>query len=125
MQDTAAKLNEIRSLVEKLDIPVRQVLVESRVVIANDDFARDLGVRFGFNRQNGGDKDSILTAGGMPGHTAGTYGIAPGIENPAGSGMEALMVNLPNPYLSASTPNFPKTASNSLIFGLPGRHFAL
>ncbi len=95
MQDTAAKLNEIRSLVEKLDIPVRQVLVESRVVIANDDFARDLGVRFGFNRQNGGDKDSILTAGGMPGHTAGTYGIAPGIENPAGSGMEALMVNLP------------------------------
>ena len=95
VQDTAAKLNEIRSLVEKLDIPVRQVLVESRVVIANDDFARDLGVRFGFNRQNGGDKDSILTAGGMPGHTNGTFGIAPGIENPAGSGAEALMVNLP------------------------------
>jgi len=95
VQDTAAKLNEIRSLVEKLDIPVRQVLVESRVVIANDDFARDLGVRFGFNRQNGGEKDSILTAGGMPGHTNGTFGIAPGIENPAGSGAEALMVNLP------------------------------
>ena len=32
---------------------------------------------------------------------------------------------LVSPYLSASTPNFHKTASNSLIFGLPGRHFAL
>jgi type IV pilus assembly protein PilQ len=95
VQDTAAKLNEIRSLIKKLDVPVRQVLVESRVVIANDDFARDLGVRFGFNRQNGGEKDSILTAGGMPGHTNGTFGIAPGIENPGGSGAEALMVNLP------------------------------
>ncbi len=96
VQDTAAKLSEIRALIEKLDIPVRQVLVESRVVIANDDFARDLGVRFGFNRQDGGtEKNSILTAGGMPGHTNGTFGIAPGIENPAGSGAEALMVNLP------------------------------
>ncbi len=96
VQDTATKLNEIRALVKRLDIPVRQVLVESRVVIANDDFARDIGVRFGFNRENsiGGDS-SLLTAGGLPGHTNGTFGFAPGIENPAGSGAEALMVNLP------------------------------
>jgi type IV pilus assembly protein PilQ len=96
VQDTATKLNEIRALVEKLDIPVRQVLVESRVVIANDDFARDIGVRFGFNRENSiGGNASLLTAGGLPGHTSGTFGFAPGIENAAGSGAEALMVNLP------------------------------
>lgn len=96
VQDTATKLGEIRALVEKLDIPVRQVLVESRIVIANDDFARDIGVRFGFNRENSiGGNASILTAGGLPGHTSGTFGFAPGIENKADSGAEALMVNLP------------------------------
>ncbi len=96
VQDTATKLGEIRALVEKLDVPVRQVLVESRIVIANDDFARDIGVRFGFNRENSiGGNASLLTAGGLPGHTSGTFGFAPGIENAAGSGAEALMVNLP------------------------------
>ncbi|WP_457664867.1 type IV pilus secretin PilQ [Thiolapillus sp.] len=96
VQDTASKLSEVRALVEKLDVPVKQVLVESRIVIANDDFARDIGVRFGFNRQNNvGGNASLLTAGGLPGHTSGTFGLAPGIENAAGSGAEALMVNLP------------------------------
>ncbi|WP_456380306.1 type IV pilus secretin PilQ [Thiolapillus sp.] len=96
VQDTAVKLGEIRALIEKLDIPVRQVLVESRIVIASDDFARDIGVRFGFNRENDlGGTSSILTAGGLPGHTSGTFGFAPGIENGADSDAEALMVNLP------------------------------
>ena len=96
VQDTAAKLSEVRALVEKLDVPVKQVLVESRIVIANDDFARDIWVRFGFNQENSvGGNASLLTAGGLPGHTSGTFGFAPGIENAAGSGAEALMVNLP------------------------------
>lgn len=47
VQDTAAKLDEIRRLVERLDIPVRQVLIESRIVIASDNFSKELGVRFG------------------------------------------------------------------------------
>ena len=54
VQDTAAKLEEVRRLVNRLDIPVRQVMIESQVVIANDDFARDLGVRFGLIRLDGG-----------------------------------------------------------------------
>jgi type IV pilus assembly protein PilQ len=47
LQDTADRLADIRRLVATLDIPVRQVLIESRVVIASDDFTRQLGVRFG------------------------------------------------------------------------------
>ncbi|MGD8742805.1 MAG: type IV pilus secretin PilQ, partial [Granulosicoccaceae bacterium] len=47
VQDTADKLAQIRNIVTKLDIPVRQVLIESRIVVANDDFSKDLGVRFG------------------------------------------------------------------------------
>jgi type IV pilus assembly protein PilQ len=45
VQDTAAKLTEIRKLIAQLDVPVRQVLIESRVVIANKNFSRDIGAQ--------------------------------------------------------------------------------
>lgn len=48
IQDTVRKLDEIRGLINRLDIPVKQVLIESRIVVANDDFSKDLGARFGF-----------------------------------------------------------------------------
>ena len=47
LQDTADRLGDIRRLVTTLDIPVRQVLIESRIVIVNDDFTRKLGARLG------------------------------------------------------------------------------
>ena len=47
VQDTSVKIDEIRALVVRLDIPVRQVLIESRVVFANDDFEDAIGVNFG------------------------------------------------------------------------------
>jgi len=47
VQDTADRLTDIRRLVSTLDIPVKQVLIEARIVIVNDDFSRDLGVRTG------------------------------------------------------------------------------
>jgi type IV pilus assembly protein PilQ len=57
LQDTADKLADIRRLVGTLDIPVRQVLIEARIVIVNDDFTRELGVRAGVTgvRDNGND----------------------------------------------------------------------
>jgi len=45
--ETADKQEEIRSLVKILDVPVSQVLIESRIIIASNDFSRELGVRFG------------------------------------------------------------------------------
>jgi len=48
VQDTAERLQDIRRLVRTLDIPVRQVLIESRIVVVNDDFSREFGVRLGF-----------------------------------------------------------------------------
>lgn len=55
VQDTAQKLNELRRLINRLDVPVKQVLIESRIVVANDDFSRDLGARFGVFNVDGGD----------------------------------------------------------------------
>jgi type IV pilus assembly protein PilQ len=47
VQDTAESLQNIRRMVRTLDIPIKQVLIESRIVVVNDDFSRDLGVRLG------------------------------------------------------------------------------
>lgn len=47
VQDVSENVAQIRRLVSTLDIPVRQVLIESRIVIVNDDFSRDLGMRWG------------------------------------------------------------------------------
>lgn len=73
VQDTALKLNEIRRLVDRLDVPVRQVLIESRIVIANDDFSKALGVRFGISNQDANffpannDRDFDAIAGNLEG----------------------------------------------------------
>lgn len=50
IQDVASQLLEIKSLIAKLDVPVRQVLIEARVVTIDRDFEKNLGIRFGLNR---------------------------------------------------------------------------
>lgn len=52
VQDTSAKLEEVRRLIAKVDVPVPQVLIEARVVEADDRFTQSLGARFGFVRAN-------------------------------------------------------------------------
>jgi type IV pilus assembly protein PilQ len=47
VQDTAERLQDIRRMVSTLDVPIKQVLIESRIVVVNDDFSRDLGIRLG------------------------------------------------------------------------------
>jgi type IV pilus assembly protein PilQ len=63
VQDTAENLTAIREMVATLDIPVRQVLIESRIVIVADDFSRDLGVRAGFTRVSDDIKDLMAVSG--------------------------------------------------------------
>jgi type IV pilus assembly protein PilQ len=50
VKDTARNIERVRDLVRQLDKPVRQVLIESRIVIANNDFTRELGSRLSLNR---------------------------------------------------------------------------
>ena len=64
VQDTAERLQDIRRLVRILDIPIRQVLIESRIVVVNDDFSRDLGVRFGFTGITDNSADGIISVTG-------------------------------------------------------------
>ncbi len=69
--ETREKLAEVRSLIVRLDIPVRQVLIESRIVIANNDYSRELGARFGVtaNGRNG-DNGLVSTSGSANGTNA-------------------------------------------------------
>jgi type IV pilus assembly protein PilQ len=63
LQDTADRLGDIRRLVATLDIPVRQVLIESRIVVVNDDFERDLGARVGLTTVNTNGNGVVTTSG--------------------------------------------------------------
>jgi len=49
VQDTPSRLEEARKLIKQIDVPVRQVMIEARVVEASDKFGRNLGVRLGYN----------------------------------------------------------------------------
>lgn len=74
IQDTSAKIEEVRDLIKQLDVPVKQVLIEARIVEVAKDFSEDLGIRWGVSR---------------PKHLSGTlqganqFQIPPGSINPA------------------------------------------
>ena len=109
VKDTVAKLEEIRQLVGDLDIPIRQVLIESRIVIANSDFSRELGVRFGGTTVRRNGNDGILAASGSAEGTnsmvnsaitnLGSTGNAFPVTTPSLS--DRLNVNLPTTVASA------------------------
>ncbi|MEW5057408.1 MAG: type IV pilus secretin PilQ [Cycloclasticus sp.] len=63
VQETAEKLSEIRRLIMRLDRPVRQVMVEARIVIANEDFTRNLGVNLGVSGVDYQNADDVRNIG--------------------------------------------------------------
>ncbi len=52
VQDVPARLEDVRKLIAKIDIAVRQVVIEARIVIADDSFSKNLGARLGYNSLN-------------------------------------------------------------------------
>ncbi len=72
IQDTGDNIATIRAMVARLDVAVRQVLIESRVVIANNDFTRDLGARLGYNAQRLTNGSLMTTSGSLEGTDAMT-----------------------------------------------------
>jgi len=103
LTDTAEKVEEFRRLVEKIDIPIRQVMIEARIVIANSDFREEMGIKWGGIAIDtpgnsvigvGGSHDSLDSDPGTPGAfflNGGTtdieenLGVDLGVENPNGS----------------------------------------
>ncbi|MCU0969182.1 MAG: type IV pilus secretin PilQ [Rubrivivax sp.] len=77
VSDIPSKLEEIQQLVARIDIPVRQVLIEARIVEADDSFGRSLGVKLGATDLRG-------VRGGIPGYNIGGNNyLSPGGSYPA------------------------------------------
>lgn len=70
VQDTAKSLEQVQAIIDKTDVPVKQVMIESRLVIADDRYSKALGARFGVNKTDasGNNRYSI---GGNVGQTGG------------------------------------------------------
>lgn len=89
--DIPSKLDEIRRLVVKTDIPSRQVLIEARIVEADDRFGRNLGAKLNFGRQSTVNGGPYAYGGGLDTTTGGTIpGAFPGVQL-----MTPVAVNLP------------------------------
>ncbi|MDL5032670.1 type IV pilus secretin PilQ [Pelomonas sp. APW6] len=109
INDIASKLDEIQALIAKIDVPVRQVLIEARIVEADDSFGRSLGVKLGVN-------DIRAQQGGIPGYNVGgnNYVAIGGNYNAAGSTTkqpgaaqsfnDTQLINLPAPSVLSGTP---------------------
>jgi len=115
VQDTAERLQDIRRLVRTLDIPVRQVLIESRIVVVNDDYSREFGVRLGFT----GVTDQ------------GTNGLVSVTGNSAGSAtiVDSALENLADPLngtpFPVSAPNIDDRYNVRVPIANPAGSFAL
>lgn len=77
VKDVPDKVVEVRDLVTKLDVPAKQVMIDSRIVIASDDFARDIGVRFGVSGVGTNGNTVSTVSGGLNGTNAMLTGKKP------------------------------------------------
>ena len=110
LQDTAERLADVRRLVATLDIPVRQVLIEARIVIVNNDFERSLGARFGLSNYQKYGSTGLVT----------TSGTAAGTDQAIGSALTNLAGSPPgNPTIYPISVPTGSAASNRYNVNLP------
>jgi type IV pilus assembly protein PilQ len=88
VKDTEEVISEIRRTLKKLDVPIRQVMISSRIVIATDNFTKELGSRFGVTR-------ATANSNGF-GATTGTF---QGADTIASSGLDNIATTgTPTPF---------------------------
>ncbi len=63
VNDTAQKIDEIRKMIELIDVPVKQVMIEARIVRASNDFSKELGVKWGVLSQGITNNNDLLVGG--------------------------------------------------------------
>jgi len=105
VQDTPTKLEEIRALIKQIDVAVRQVLIESRIVEASDTFSKNIGARLGIV-----NKGTTAGYGGgnvkfVPGGQSRSVGVQTGQSQdyPESFFPDSYSVNLPAPAIAGNT----------------------
>ena len=111
VQDTPSRLEAVRVLIRKIDVPVRQVMIEARIVEASDTFSRNLGARLGVNQRQGesllNSSNRALIGGNLDSSGFNTGQIVTPIPNTggvAGTFNQTLGVNLPALGLAGANP---------------------
>ena len=104
VQDTAERLQDIRRLVRALDIPIKQVLIESRIVVVNDNFSRDLGVRLGVTGFNESGGDLIVASGTGTGTDTMINSALDNLADPANGTVYPIDVPLLNDRYNVNVP---------------------
>ena len=118
IQDTPTKMEEVRALIAQVDVPVKQVMIESRIVEAVDNFSKNLGARLGivdqtasgFPISSGGQTRAVL--GGqmeVPGYYTGQVKDQP---NFSGAAPNSLNINM----AAANTGGFQPGALSFVLF---------
>ncbi len=124
VQDTPTKLEEVRTLIQRVDIPVRQVMIESRIVEATDNFVRNLGVRLGYHDTTGrgfqtGTSNGSSQRGLVGGNLSDTgFHTGQSTANPTWPA-DSLSVNLPALGIGGTPPG----AFSLLLFNNAGTKF--
>lgn len=103
LTETESKITEFLALIEKLDVPIRQVLIESRIVIANSTFSKEIGVRWGGSAasENGG---GLTTIGGS------LDSLSPSLSGPAN-----IVNSVNNNIVNLAAPNTAGTIALSFL----------
>jgi type IV pilus assembly protein PilQ len=96
VQDVPARLEEVRKLIAQIDVPVRQVMIEARIVEASDQFSKNLGAKLGYNER-------------VPG---GDWLVGQGLRTSVGPGLTNTAANTVNATNTA-------TAPGTLFTGVP------
>lgn len=94
IQDTGTKIEEIRALIKQLDVPVKQVQIEARIVEVSKNFSQDLGIRWGISKPT-------HLSGTLNGANQMAQGIAPASVTPLASRLNLDLAALP---ASGATP---------------------
>jgi type IV pilus assembly protein PilQ len=114
VQDVPTRLEEVRKLIAQIDVPVRQVMIEARIVEASDQFSKNLGAKLGYNeRVPGGD-----WLGGQALRTS----IGPSLSNTAmntsnATNTQQLVTGVPDLVATGQNVNLPATGLSGFNAG--------
>ena len=114
VRDTSDRMEEIRRMIKQVDIPVRQVTIEAKIVEVSDTFAKNIGVKFGLDGAtlNLGGGNGLLLGSTVAGN-ASMFG---GTTGTTGTATPSLNVNLPGAGINGASPgSFAFTLFNSSL----------
>ena len=120
LTDTEEKINEFRRLITEIDVPIKQVLIEARIVIANTDFKKELGVTWGLagiDKLSGGQFSSA-TGDRSLGFSGRRSGLTPGAGVVETFTYQADEVDTAGPDGQVGTPDDTVVVTQNYDFGL-------